>query len=490
MKTLRRLALPVLILLALAWGWQLANRPPPGRTLADGTRLEWGRCWFPVSWWRPVHCGWLQVRDGFRLPVVHLPARPWARRAAPVIYVSGGPGGATGLDAATFPAWLDWAQEVDWPSDIVLYDQRGVGLSRPAIDCPEVRAARRAQLASRAPLEDQYRALAASQRACLARLQGEGVDPGLFHTPANADDLLALVRAMGLERWRLYGVSYGTRVALEAMRRRPPGLEAVLLDSVYPPQAHGEAADAWLLDRALKLAERSCELLDCDTPRAQLRRWLETALQRLRREPLELVLQDPARRSDLKVLLDDGDLAWMIFDAEYQWDRLPKLPGLLRELGRDRPAGITRELAQESLDAQLAEDLSDPVANSVECSDNGLFGEAEFARLLRQFPRVAPFKRLDWRYGPCRFWPRAPVPETFRQPVHSAVPTLLLAGEFDPVTPPEWAEQAAATLDHAWVLIFEQVGHGAVDSDQCALEASRAFWRDPRAPPVPACLRP
>ena len=490
MKRLRLVALAVVLLLLLGAAWWQLHRPPPALPAADGSTLSWSECWFDRPWWRPAHCGWLKVPDGFRLPVVYVPAWFWRRSAPPVIYISGGPGGATGLDEEVMPTWFDWMEQVDWPSDVILYDQRGVGLSRPSLDCPEVRAARRALLDSEAPLEAQYGQLAEAQYQCLARLQSAGADLRRLHTPANADDVLSLAAALGLSRWRLYGVSYGTRVALEVMRRQPPGLEAAVLDSVYPPQVQAEAADAWLLDRSLAMATRVCELLDCEHMRAQLRDWLDQAMGELAAEPLRLKLMDPQRKGPLWVRLDHADLAWLVFDAEYEWRKLLRLPALLHELAVRRPGRTTFDIAQDALDAELADDLSDAVANSVECSDNGHLEEAEFTRQLRQFPRIAEIKRLDWRYSPCRFWPRGPVPATFRQPVRSSVPTLLLAGEFDPVTPPEWAELAWRHLAHGRLLISPGLGHGALDSDSCGVAVTRAFWQDPAAPPVPRCLNP
>lgn len=489
---MRRLAVLLwLLIAALWWGWGALHAPPVARVLADGSRLDWGQCWFDTPSWRPVHCGWLRrPREGIALPVVYLPAFFWQRRQSPVLYVSGGPGGATGLDDEVMPAWLNWLDEVDWAADVILYDQRGVGRSRPAVDCPEVRAEQRALLDSQAPQEQQYRRLQDARRACRDRLLAEGVDLTAFHTPANADDALALVGALGLSRWRLYGVSYGTRVALEILRRAPTGLEAAVLDSVYPPPMHPEAQDAWLLARALHLATVVCERLGCEAPAMRLRADLEQAMARLRSRPLRLTLRDPAGGAPLTLSLDDADLAWLIFDAEYQWSDLERLPGLLAELADGRAGPITRALAQGSLEGLLGEGMSEAVADSVECSDNPPLSAAAFRRSLRRYPAVAAIKALDWRYSPCRIWPRAPVATAFARLVHSRLPVLLLAGEFDPVTPPQWAEAAARTLSRGEVLIFPGIGHGVLDSDACALEVVRAFWASPEAPAVPVCLAP
>jgi pimeloyl-ACP methyl ester carboxylesterase len=61
----------------------------------------------------------------------------------------------------------------------------------------------------------------------------------------------------------------------------------------------------------------------------------------------------------------------------------------------------------------------------------------------------------------CSFWPRGTIPADLREPVTSDVPTLLLSGALDPITPPEWAEVAAKTLRHSRHIVVPGTGHGA-----------------------------
>ena len=73
------------------------------------------------------------------------------------------------------------------------------------------------------------------------------------------------------------------------------------------------------------------------------------------------------------------------------------------------------------------------------------------------------------------------------QPVESDVPTLLMAGEFDPVTPPEWARVAAVTLSGSHLVVAPDAAHG-VSTDECGMSIVLAFLDDPVAPPDTACL--
>jgi pimeloyl-ACP methyl ester carboxylesterase len=72
--------------------------------------------------------------------------------------------------------------------------------------------------------------------------------------------------------------------------------------------------------------------------------------------------------------------------------------------------------------------------------------------------------------------------------VVSDVPTLLLVGEFDPVTPPEWAEAAAVHLGRGELFVFPAVGHGVLDSHRCATDLVKAFLAAPEDPQAPECL--
>ncbi|MCB1785005.1 MAG: alpha/beta hydrolase [Gammaproteobacteria bacterium] len=496
MVLLRLLVWLVVLAPGLWWGWQALHAPPPALELEDGARLEWVDCWFERPWWRPIHCGRLHTApepganpERFALPVVYLRQWFWKRRGPPVLYIAGGPGGSAWLKSDEIAFWLEWFDANDWPADLVLYDQRGVGLSQPAYDCPELRTVRRELLPLPLPTEETYRRVRDASRACHDRLRADGVDLHRFTTDLNVRDAIDLMRAMGLEQWDLYGVSYGSRVALEMMRRAPRLLRAAVLDSPYPPEVNGELADAWLLQRALELFGRICELAgECAQTPEELQTRLAEASERVRRESIKLSVRDPDTGRDIAVVYDDEDLAWLLFDAMYQWDLIPHLPESLRALAEGRLDSPMRSLIQDSVDNLLDDAISDPVASSVDCHDGGAVDLRDAEAQLQLYPRAAQIKRFDWQYHACRFWDSGEAPAAFRTPVVADVPTLLLAGEFDPVTPPEWAEDAVRHLRRGQVFVFPAVGHGVLDSHVCAAELVRDFFSDPNDPVVPKCL--
>ena len=496
MIVIRVLFWPLLLLPAVWWGWQVQHAPPAALALDNGARLVWGECWFDHPWWRPVHCGHLTtaVEDGanppsFVLPVVYIAQYFWRRAGPPTLYIAGGPGGAAWLGEGEMDFWLDWAEQTGWDSDLVLYDQRGVGLSQPSLGCPELQDLRRELLPLPLPTEEAYRRVRDAPRACHDRLHGEGVDLTRFTTRHNAADAIDLMHAMDVPQWNLYGVSYGTRVALEVLRQTDGGVRAAVLDSPYPPQANPELADAWLLQRSFELFGRICELADdCVQTPAELDELLDKALDRVEREMIRMSVPDPETGRDIAVVYDRDDLAWLLFEAMYQWDQLSGLPDSVRALAEGRLDSGMRALIHDSVANLLDDSISDAVASSVDCHDAGAVDLRDAERELARYPRTATIKQYDWQYHVCRYWASGEADAAFRQPVRSDVPTLILAGEFDPVTPPEWADLAAAGLSRASTFIFPAVGHGVLDSHVCAAELVREFFAHPEAPKTPKCL--
>ena len=79
----------------------------------------------------------------------------------------------------------------------------------------------------------------------------------------------------------------------------------------------------------------------------------------------------------------------------------------------------------------------------------------------------------------CPAWRVAAAPAADRQPVKSSVPTLLLSGTFDWLTPPLWAREAARTLPASRNVVFRAQGHGVVVQDPCAARLRDSFIEDP-----------
>lgn len=211
-----------------------------------------------------------------KLRVVRLPATGGDGSAVPVVYLAGGPGGS-GVGTARGPRWPVFEQ-VQRETDVLLFDQRGTGLSDPPPPCPYAERFDDAK-----PLDHDV-ALAALRRTaarCIAHWQKEGVDLAAYTTAESAADLEDLRRALGEPRISLWGMSYGTHLALATLRLHGAGIERVVLMGVEGPDDTLKlpmTADAVLAELAIVAKEQGFDDLVGVTRRV---------LDKLRREPAE-----------------------------------------------------------------------------------------------------------------------------------------------------------------------------------------------------------
>ena len=74
----------------------------------------------------------------------------------------------------------------------------------------------------------------------------------------------------------------------------------------------------------------------------------------------------------------------------------------------------------------------------------------------------------------CAFWPRGSVDASFYEPVQSSIPTLIMSGEIDPVTPPVWGDAIAKTLPNSKHIVMPGTGHTAGGTG-CGRRLIKAF---------------
>ena len=222
-------------------------------------------CPFPVGFGlaagKTVRCGYLIVPEDrtkpngrtiklavaiFKSPVQH-PAPD------PVIYLAGGPGdpALSGLGQALT---VTNESDVVGDRDLLLIDQRGTGYSQPSLACPA--AAHLIQVPPQ-PVGKELASLDSAYRQCHDRLVHDGIDLSAYNTVENAADVADLRKTLGYRTVNLYGVSYGTRLALTVMRDYPQGIRSVVLDSVVPPR-HDYAARLRSIEPAFTTLFHGC----------------------------------------------------------------------------------------------------------------------------------------------------------------------------------------------------------------------------------------
>lgn len=188
----------------------------------------------------PFRCGTITVPENHdipdgrtrRLSVTILEALTDTPAPDPILFLIGGPGlpaSRTATSAAAAPIWDRFRQQ----RDIIFFDRRGTLYSEPAF-CPELDVAMAQLSYAGLPVVEKQRRELEAFRQCRDAMAARGVDLTQYHSEASAQDMELLRQALGLAQWNLYGVSYGTRLALVAMRLAPKGIRSAVLESAWP----------------------------------------------------------------------------------------------------------------------------------------------------------------------------------------------------------------------------------------------------------------
>ncbi len=368
------------------------------------------------------------------------------RAAAPLFLLAGGPGqGATAMYASYAGAFT----RLNRNHDIVLVDQRGTGKSAPlACAYPEDWLA-------------QDDAMPALRQATLTCLHKYGERVRYYTSSAAVADLEAVRQALGFASIDLYGVSYGTRVAQLYMRRHPTVVQAAILDGVtFPEQKIGPATplDA---ERALQLIVTRCEeSKDCAAAYPELRRNLDGLLQQFGPRKSAITIEDPNSGLPLKIEFNRAMLVASLRFLSYNATQAALLPTLIHRAAEGDPAPLAAQTVMTA--RQVGDQLASGMQNSVICSEDVPFflgADIDREAISRTYQGT---DQLDALMEVCKLWPRGAVDADLHSPLHSDIPTLLLSGEADPVTPPADAERAARYLTNHRHLILNGEGHGQV----------------------------
>ncbi len=405
----------------------------------------------------------------------------------PLVYLVGGPGSSgSRLLPISFGAYLNaFAGE----RDIIVIDQRGTGLSNPPLYCRE--AVYRFDEILESRHAEHAELVLDILTDCHRRLASSGVKFDAYHSDNNARDIVNVLRALGYERWNLVGVSYGSRLALVMMRDFPQFLRSVILDSVYPPQADIYLDVYHNGERALKLLFEACAASEgCGGRYPHLEAVFYNLYHRLNKTPMSVVYSPPDYRT-LDMEISGYRLYDWVFSWLYEVDSIAQIPKMIYDLHQGRPDYAARYGAAYEMTMTT---LSLGMHYSVQCQEeygSGVF--RDYAGMLADHPHLSGFLRYPVEGTAtlprlCGLWGAKARPDHVNDPVASDVPALLLSGDYDPITPPAYAQATYETLTRAYNYTFPHVGHGVLRSDDCAVRIAVDFINDPLMDPDSSCI--
>jgi len=474
-------ALRAFLLLSLAWGLGFTSLPvsdaaaaaavPPAPVTTGLPRFEAGPCAYTLGKGQvegqSVVCGTVVAAAKHAAPggaTVRLPVAVYkALAATPAkemnVLLAGGPGQSDQVFAGLLTADSPFYKAAAANNDVVIFDQRGTGKSQPSLQCPEVSGTTSQGFYLQAFADSPF---VTAMNRCRDRLTGAGVDLGAYTTTENAADVNDIRLALGYPAMNVIGGSYGTELGLAVARDYGQFVRTNNLSSLVPLQT------AWFYEvpqnfnRALVELFADCAAnATCATANPDLKTAFQSTVAKLDASPAILTLKDPASGETAKVPLDGATFTGLLFQLTYATSLVPFLPDMITRTSRGDYVWL------QNLLPLILNQGNDPTALgmhfSVVCSKDT--SQARFDAAIEADKGILPEVRAalepsNREYAAiCKGWPSKGADPKADQPVKSDRPTVLVSGQFDPITPPRYADLVKTTLTNVVSVVLPGGGH-------------------------------
>jgi pimeloyl-ACP methyl ester carboxylesterase len=398
---------------------------------------------------RSARCGAIEVPEnpdqrGSRKLEIHfmvIPAASGHPRPDPIVPLLGGPGEAA-IDAAEM--YVDRLAPMLNDRDLLLVDQRGAGRSG-ALRChffsPDDPAQSLQNLFPPAAVE-----------MCAKDLANHA-DLTQYSYGRFADDLEKVRRALGYGPLNLSAGSYGTRAAQVFVRTYPGSVRSIYLGSVVPidialPLPFAKAAQS-MLEHTFSACEADAA---CNSAFPRLVDEFSQVMERLASG--RVLVEVPGRAG--KVALGHGRVAEWFRSLLYRPSSSAQLPWLIDRASKGNWTPIVKSLLENARDADS--NLSFGLFLSITCSDDVPYVREEGVEAASRDTFLGDW-RLRQQQAACKVWPHTVAPASYREPVHTDVPTMFVSGDSDGGTPLWFTGHAAPGFQNRVEAIMNNRGH-------------------------------
>ena len=376
---------------------------------------------------------------------------------APIVYLAGGPGGS-GIGAATgsrFPLFMA-LREI---ADVIAFDQRGTGYSKPNLGCFD----RMALPLDVAPSKEvALKELRANSESCASYWREvQRVDLTAYNSNESADDLEDLRKALGQRKISLWTISYGTHLAFATMRRHPQSISHAILAGTEGPdhtyklpsriQAHLEDLAA-LVKADPELGKEIPDLLGL----------MKSVFDRLDAQPETVEITDSRTRLKVKVIVNKLVLQYIVAN-NIGTTVTANFPAMFYRASKGdftNAAQIWVNFSRQGIGSAMSY-MMDCASGQTAARREQIAREAKVT-LLEEFSNF-PFPDV------CTEWKAPDLGDEFRSPLRSDIPVLFLSGTLDARTPVANAEDYRKGFSNSTHVIIE----GAVHSDPLFLSSPK-----------------
>jgi pimeloyl-ACP methyl ester carboxylesterase len=380
-----------------------------------------------------------------------------------VIYLTGGPGSHVTYYVKRFKdhGLLDHR-------DLYILEQRGIGASQDF--CPFY-SGRKPALDDVATFEESLTAQLERVADCARNASAAGVDLGAYNTIENARDVKALRRALGFERWNVWGISYGSILGQAYLKEDPEGILAFVIDAIMPLDIR-ESELYWRVahwyDRDLRKLQEICDRQPaCARHYPDIGGKLREAIRSVVDNPIEVAVKDTENYPSGKARIFQDTVAFLPFIFLYEQDNYPGVPGLVyawADAVLRREEILFKAIASASDDAAFG-GSSQGMANAILCVDGDNEAQARAGKKdILEYPdlgaAIGTAESWDRRADQCAELGMDQRPPEQYLPLETDLPGLVIEGDMDPITPPPNAKAILPGLKNTTYVEFPYAGHG------------------------------
>jgi pimeloyl-ACP methyl ester carboxylesterase len=440
---------------------------------------------------KDIECGYVTVPERHANPdgpVIELAVAVVKSTSAhpapdPLVIEAGGPGVPSLISVPGVLRMTQFRAE----RDIVIVEQRGIGDSVPNLGCEagaDFAVAMYGQNPDDADLIAQEREVIAD---CYQQWVDQGIDLSAYNSLENAADFPVVMDALGYDQFNFYGVSYASALGQHIMRDYPERLRSVVLDSVVPLDVSFMTTYPVTIERAFNLLFDGCAADPvCGANFPDLEARFFALVDDYNANQPVMTFDNPFEPGEtVDAEVRGAYLVLGLYQQLYDFGANPLLPASIFALSEGTDTHFIESYVMPTRVTTMR--MVSGMSNSVLCSE---FENPEAA--LQSAQEHPELDNMLWEYldfeDVCAVWPVERLPDYAFEPVTSDVPTLLISGQFDPVTPPENAEVVAAHLSHSYVYTFPGLGHAVFGDHQCPLTMVLDFVNDPSQPPDSGCI--
>ena len=480
---------------------------------ATPTRAKFGPAWqtvdcktfdVPAAIAAQSDCGYVTVPEQhaqpqgrtIQLAVVRIGSTSKMPAADPLFVEQGGPGDST------IGVIVDWAvptlpelQAVLKSRDLVFVEERGTRYSKPFLSCPEYDAKSIAVAKGEMAYTDP-----SWFKTCHDRFKSQGINLNAFNTRENAADVYFVAETLGYRTFNYYGVSYGTllgQYVIAQADKHKAKLRSVILDGVVRPDIDFNLAAGHTISHALRNLFHACaQDQQCSSAYPNLEQKFLAIVDQLNQKPVPLTLTIPSSKKTFVTQLDGnafviGLESRLVRPYSGNTARGTSIPKFIQTASQGNFDWMVEGL---SGDLESRNDSAKGMYHTVLCARAKSLQVTPSQVLPPPYPQLIP---LGIREGETVAKVCSILQADLKPPFvyeNPEIPTLVLNGAYDPVTPQPYGEAVARNLKTAYVYTFPGLGHGSffpppgMPATACVIQIATDFLANPKQTPNSSCL--